>query len=264
MQPMHVVKSTAFHARLLSIGLILGLAAGRSYAQSVTLLSESRWVSASGFAPNPPALSPNQMISNAPLTAFSEFHGNANAAIGWLATNGWQAPPTSSSAGQDSSLSPVQFNLSSHLFVQAGGDPYGTHFAPGLAGTAQAGSYFEVSFSVPSRLAYDFLYEFDVTPTLQTADCTLSSLNHGSVQLFRTFGTPLSGSLEPDTYTLRCEFRSLAAGDQAGSAFNSLTIEFVPEPSSGSLLAAALLGFVAYRWKFASRNNTTARPLAPK
>jgi len=46
--------------------------------------------------------------------------------------------------------------------------------------TAQADPrYFEVSFSVPSHLSYDFLYDFDVTPTLQTADCTLSSLNHG-------------------------------------------------------------------------------------
>jgi len=264
MQPMHIVKSTTFHARLLFTSLALCLVTGRSYAQPITLLSESRWVNASGTAPNPPALTSNKTIVNAPITAFSDFHGDASVAIGWTETNGWQAPPTSSSASQDSSLSPVHFNLSSHLFVQAGGDPYGTHFPSGIAGTAQADSYFEVSFSVPSHLSYDFLYDFDVTPTLQTADCTLSSLNHGSVRLFRTSGTPLSGSLEPDTYTLHCELRSLAAGDQAGFAFNSLTINFVPEPSSASLLAAALLGFIVYRWKLASRTNATARPVAPK
>jgi len=38
----------------------------------------------------------------------------------------------------------------------------------------------------------------------------------------------------------------------------------VPEPSSGSLLAAALLGFIIYRWKLASGTNATARPVAPK
>lgn len=242
------------------------LAAGRVHAQ-VTLLSDNRSVSVSVEAPSPPALNSSDSGTQTPSTPFGDLNLKLNRSIGWQEVDGWQADPASASAIQNATFSSSQITLDSHLSVSVGGDPYGYHFPPGASGTAQAISYFEVTFSIAGPLEYSYLFDFDISPTLQTADCTLSSVNHGVQQLFRTHETPITGLLETDTYTLSFNLSILAAGDQAGDNYGSMTftlapdLTVIPEPSTSLLLGLALFGLLALKAKRAQKQAARAMAL---
>ena len=212
-------------------------------ADTINWLTDSRSVSVTIQTPSPPALGSQYGATNGPAAPFSDPHLNANGAIGWQEVNGWTAAPTMGSATQDVSLTSSQITLANSLSVSVGGDPFGFHFPAPASGTVHAAAFFQVSFFVASLTGYDYTFDFSPSPTLQTALLTLGSLNHGTQQLFSTSGSPVTGVLEPDTYTLTCDFSCFASGAQAGNNFSSLVMNFTPapEPSTGALL---VLGFV--------------------
>jgi hypothetical protein len=254
------------HVLLIATGL---LAAGQLQAQ-ITYLTDYRNVSVSVQAPSPPAFSASDSGNQFRATAFDYENLSVTRSIDWPETNGWVASSVSALATMEAafSVSGTDITLNNHLTAAAGGDPYGIHFQPGVTGTAQAGSIFEVTFSLSAPVGYSYLLDFDTSPTLQASDLTLSSTSYGVQQLFRTSGSPNSGTLQPDTYTLRFEYSMLAANDVSADLISSLTFSFdtspsnVPEPSSSLLLGLALMGMLVLRLK--KQQKAPARALAAK
>ena len=227
--------------------LMAGLPAG-----AATYLSDTRAVSVSVQTPNPPALGAYSGATNNPSAPFADLHLGAGCSIGWQEVNGWTASPAMGAATQEVSITESQITVVNNLSVSVGGDPFGFHFPTPASGTVRADALFQVSFFVASLTDYDYTFEFSQSPTLESAVLTLGSLNHGTQQLFSTSGSPVTGVLEADTYTLTCNFSSFASGDRAGNNFSSLVVNFgssVPEPSTGALVLLGLVVLGAWRRK---------------
>lgn len=228
-----------------SVVLLTAIAASVQ-ANPVAFLSDTRNVSVSIQTSSPFAEAPHSGATNQPGTPFNDSHLNSSCNVGWHEVNGWTAAPTTGSAVQDVTFGVNQITVVNSLSVNVGGDPFGFHFPEGASGTVHAAAFFQVGFFIGSLTDYEYSFDFSPSSTLESATLTLSSLNHGTLQLFGTSGLPVAGVLEPDTYTLSGLFSSSASGAQAGDNFSSFTINFVPtpEPTTGALLVlgVAMLG----------------------
>jgi hypothetical protein len=235
-------------------GLMLLVAVGFP-ARGVTLVSDNRSVSVVVSAPAVHAQTPNCSATDRPSAHFADSHLGASATIGWEDINGWTPASTYGSVRQDALLTPDQIGMNNLLFVSVGGDPYGVHCPTGASGTAWARSVFDIQFSIATRTEYTYLFNFDPTSTLLTANLLLISDSTGPEQLARTFGSPGYGVLDPGLYTLHYDFSSRAIGAQSGYNSSSVLFNFspgpVPEPSAFALLVVGAVAMAAMNrsWK---------------
>jgi len=222
------------------------LAIGCFSASGVTYVSDTRSTTVSAQGPSTHTTTPNTSVTDTPAMAFIDRQLSASGTVCWQQMNGWTPAPTTGTARQDATFTPTQISVNSSLSVSAGGDPYGSHYAPGCSGTVTASSLFEVEFSVATATQYNYMFNFDPTSTLTAASLWLVSDTHGSQQLFRTSGAYVSGILAPDTYTLQFVFASTAIGAQSGYNSGVATFNFAPAPvPEPTTFAVFGLGLVA-------------------
>lgn len=218
-------------------------------ARGVTLVSDNRSVSVAVQAPVAHVQNPTCSATDTPAAHFADSHLGASATIGWEEINGWTPASTYGSVRQDAVLTPDQIGMNSLLFVSVGGDPYGVHCPTGASGTASARSVFDIQFSIASQTEYTYLFNFDPTSTLLTANLLLISDSAGAQQLTRTFGSVGYGILDPGIYTLHYDFSSRAIGAQSGYNSSSVLFNFspgpVPEPSAFALLVVGAVAMAA-------------------
>ena len=249
------------------LAIVTGLLTAGQIQAQVSYLTDYREVSVLLQAPTPPALSDSSSGSRYGNSAFGNENMNIWGLIEWQEINGWQATPVSAEATMNAAFSATVISLNTHLTAAAGGDPYGIQFQPGVSGTAEASSVFEMTFSLSAPVAYSYSYDFGFTPTLEKADLTLSSGNYGEVQLSRTSGASGSGLLQADTYTLRFVCSILAENDKIGDTVSSLIFTFeptptsVPEPSPSLLVGMGLLALFGLRWQSFKREGLRAAAL---
>jgi len=216
------------HACLAGFGLLVACSLS---ANGVTYLSDDRSTSISAQGPSAHTSTPNTTATDIPAMDFLDRHLSASGTVAWQQMNGWTPAPTIGTARQDATFTANQISVNSSLSVTAGGDPYGSHYSPGCSGSVSASSFFEIEFSVAAATQYNYMFDFDPTSTLTTANLCLISANHGSQQLFRTSGDYISGILAPDTYTLQFVLASTASGAQSGFNSGSAVFNFTPTPA---------------------------------
>jgi hypothetical protein len=229
--------------------LILGVSPAFG-VQAFNYGGDTRMVAVSATAPTPPALSSSVGATNAPSAPFTDLSLQASGQIGWSSVDDWTAQPTVASATQTVLFSANQITVSVDLLTHVGGDPYGVNYAAPYSGAAYATSLFAVGFSVNAPMSCEYLFDFGINSTLQTADLRLTSLNGLDVQLFGTGGASQAGSvvLQPgEDYTLAFNFACAATGDKFGGSSSMLVfnVQAVPEPQVPALLA---LGGILLGW----------------
>lgn len=222
-------------------------------APAVNYTSDNRWVSASGSATNPPALTgyvANTQSNSAPLT---DLNLSASAQIYWMASP-FNVQPTLASATQSAQFSPTQLNLTVDHVARVGGDPYGVFYGlPGGAlGEAHASSFFSVSLTVDAPASVSYSWSLGITPTLTSADFHLTSLSGLNEHLPPTSGGSVATAITlvpGEDYTLTFSMVDDAFGDKFAGSSSAIQVNFgrqgVPEPGAATLL---LLGGALACW----------------
>jgi hypothetical protein len=256
------IKANSFRWLLLCavLGAILLVPASKLSAQTIYWLSDSRYVSVSGYAQTPPDPASNYSSNGVPSAPFANFQATVSGAADVTSTSaddhGWHGhTAVDSYASQNSKVTSTGVHFNSTVFAVSGG--YGPWEITQLC-HAGADSWFQVTFRVDQSVEWNLFADRTGTPHGNISfGWNLTSAQDGSIlgpSLYDSNGKRYyAGWLESgDIYTL--QFALHAESEAPGLPFGSLsdvgiesTFAIVPEPSSGLLLGLALTTMIWLR-----------------